>query len=373
VIRRLFSSLSLAVAAIAVPSTAHTQVDIDFPLGIGLRIPLYDRVNGLTLPFGPTITFGDERVVIEPLIAYRSHLGKVDPSLRTRFNFDTIFALTVRGERGTFSNERWIRSDIINSIWSLAFGRDSRNYYRADRGELNLRARLATEQFQTEFYAGPLWENAWSTGWRAGENKEPASIFGKTNARNGLRRPNPLIDRGHIASAVAGAKLQYKTGGERFSTNFDVHLERAWRAPNQSKFTQVTLNQENRLQTIFGQRLEVDGHLVYTGGDPTPLQRYAYIGGSGTLTTINALTLGGDRLLFVDVRYHVPIPGLVLPFLGGPYIAPRFVMGAADVRKFGVPTQEFGARLGAGFLWVQYLRNPRTDRDEFSGGFSVPR
>ncbi len=149
-IRRFVSLGALAVAAVASPILSHAQaVDVNFPLNVGLWFPLYDRVNGLTLPFGPTITFGDERVVVEPLVAYRSNLGKFDPSLRTKVKLDTLFSLSFRGERGTFSNERWIRSDFKNSLWSLAFGRDSRNYYRADRGEARVNLRLATEQLQT--------------------------------------------------------------------------------------------------------------------------------------------------------------------------------------------------------------------------------
>src|SRR6266480_3850875 len=54
---------------------------LSLPLGIGLRIPSYDRVNGLSLPWGPKLELGDGKFDIDALVRYRSNLGKWDPSL----------------------------------------------------------------------------------------------------------------------------------------------------------------------------------------------------------------------------------------------------------------------------------------------------
>src|SRR5215212_5848396 len=59
----------------------YHESPISLPLGIGLRPPAYDRVNGLTLPWGPKLEMGDGRVEIDALVSYRSHLGNWDPSI----------------------------------------------------------------------------------------------------------------------------------------------------------------------------------------------------------------------------------------------------------------------------------------------------
>src|SRR5689334_10610854 len=80
------SSGILALAVIACPTAARAQdttaVDtsyveysdspISLPLGVGLRIPTYDRVNGVTLPWGPKIETSNGRIDLDALVRYRS-------------------------------------------------------------------------------------------------------------------------------------------------------------------------------------------------------------------------------------------------------------------------------------------------------------
>src|ERR1700716_4611371 len=66
------------------PDTTYAAYDespISLPLGVGLRIPSYDRVNGLALPWGPRLDLGEEKLQLDALVTYRSNLGKWDPSL----------------------------------------------------------------------------------------------------------------------------------------------------------------------------------------------------------------------------------------------------------------------------------------------------
>src|SRR6478609_7994295 len=66
------------------PDTSYSdyhESPISLPLGVGLRIPSYDRVNGLALPWGPQLNVGDEVLQADALVTYRSNLGKWDPSL----------------------------------------------------------------------------------------------------------------------------------------------------------------------------------------------------------------------------------------------------------------------------------------------------
>lgn len=358
----------LALAA----ASAQAQVSAELPLGVGLHVPSYDRVDGVSLPFGPIVTIGNSRAVIEPAITYRLHLGDLDPRVRASWNVtDSNLVLSVVGERGTFTNDKWIRSDLVNSLASLGTGSDSRNYYRADRAEWRLAYSLPSLAGLVQAFAGAAFENAWSTGWRAGEDRGPFSFFGRNNEQNGIDRPNPLVDRGHIGSALAGIGGAFELGPVRSEVR--VRGEFAWHTPLDNHFQQYTVNEEGRISTFAGQHLFLNMHAVTTSGGTTPLQRYAYLGGSGTIATVDMLAMGGDRMYFVDAAYVIPIPVIDLPVVGGPFIAPRYMVGAVGIREFGVPTTNLGVRIGFGPLCADYLVDPRTHEHDLGVGLSFSR
>ena len=95
-----------ALSPLVAPTVAVGQVTADFPLGVGLRTPGYDRVDGLVVPYGPTITAGDDLVTVDPRITYRSQLGKIEPVARHRLapRKSDYRSPSLTGERGTFSN-----------------------------------------------------------------------------------------------------------------------------------------------------------------------------------------------------------------------------------------------------------------------------
>src|SRR5205823_7766963 len=120
----------------AAPDTAYGdyhESPISLPLGLGLRIPAYDRVNGLALPWGPKLELGDGKFDIDALVRYRSNLGKWDPSLEGIIRPGDTNELRFFAGTGTFTNDGWIRDDLTNSGAALVAGSDSRNYYRANR------------------------------------------------------------------------------------------------------------------------------------------------------------------------------------------------------------------------------------------------
>jgi hypothetical protein len=360
----------LAACAMAA-TTARAQVSVDFPLRAGV-IPSYDRVDGVSLPFGPTITVGEERVVVNPLITYRSHLGKIDPSLSIggQITRDSTLGFVLSGARGTFTNDGWIRSNLVNSLVTLGLGHDSRNYFRADRGEARLTSALRVPLDVATIFVGGRTERDWSTGWRGGETMGPYSMFGRNDVVDGIQRPNPEINAGHINSVIAGGRAEYV--GLPGSASLDVLFEAAGRSGVGGSFQQLTVNQRSSLETVANQRVEILGHLVTTATNTlTPWQRYAYVGGSGSLATVDLMSLGGDHLYFLDVAYVIPIPGMEIPFLGNPYLAPHFATGAAAVGGFGRPGQNIGVRLGVSVFTLDYLVNPRTHKQDIGVGISL--
>ena len=68
-------------------------------------------------------------------------------------------------------------------------------------------------------------------------------------------------------------------------------------------------------------------------GTSTPPQRWSYLGGSGTLPTLDLLSLGGDHLLYVETNYFIPFQKFDLPVVGAPSVTLRHILGSAGVGK----------------------------------------
>lgn len=366
---------------VAAPDTGYVEYHespITLPLGIGLRIPSYDRVNGLTLPWGPQLVTSDEMVEIDALVSYRSHLGNWDPSLEGFVRPGAANEIKFYVGRGTFTNESWIRSDLFNSAAVLFVGSDARNYYRADRATLRYTRSLTISAIGLTPFIGGIIEKGWSTG-SIPPVKTPWSVFGRTgNLR--MRRLNPPVAKGRINSVVAGSGFQTSRGGleaklnataeHPVSTSFDpgctlIPADNTCLVPG-SSFTQVTLDSRVTFPTFGAQSFAFIGHAVLTPGDSAPPQRFAYLGGSGTLATVDLLALGGDRLLFVQGDYTIPIERIQLPFLGSPFVALRYAAGSAGIGKLPALIQNVGVGAGVGFLRVDYTIDPAQNRSPFS-------
>jgi hypothetical protein len=366
------------------PDTAYVEYHespIAFPLGVGLRIPTYDRVNGLALPWGPKLELADARVDVDALITYRSNLGKWDPSLEGSLRPGYENELRFYLGRGTFTNDAWIRDDLTNSAAAFFAGSDSRNYYRGDRATARF-ARMITSSGLTitPFIGGNL-ERDWSTGSLA-PTKSPWSVFGRKGDLR-MRRPNPRVAKGSITSAVGGTAIEVVRGG--LEGKLDAMLEQSVRTalkpdcsgvpvggtclqpqPGDS-FTQATLDGRVFFPTFGTQTFAVKAHAVVTGGSgDAPAQRFAYLGGAATLATVDLLALGGDHLLYVQGDYTIPIDRIQLPFVGSPYIGLRYSAGNAGVG--GLPTliQNLGVGLGVSFFRADYSIDPAQNRSPFS-------
>lgn len=357
------------------PDTSYIDYDegpISLPLGIGLRIPSYNRVDGLVIPWGPIISLFRERLKIDPTVTYRSHIGKIDPFVTTTVSITSSTRLEVAGGRSTFTNDGWIRSDIINSAAVIGVGSDARNYFRADRGWALLSQEIIMPGWIVTPSIGALTENDWSTGSPVEHTNAPWSFFGKTG-RLKMRRPNPAIQPGHVSSALGRVKAEYEK--EAVKASVDVALEHAFDAPptlfrshrNESgDFTQLTLGSKVTFPTFRDQWFDFRGHAVFTPGDVAPTQRFAYLGGAGTLATVDLLALGGDRLVYVEGEYSVPFAQIQLPLVGPPVLSLRYAAGTAGVGELPDFIQNLGVGLGVKFLKVEYHIDPNYKKTTFS-------
>lgn len=356
----------------------YTESPVSLPLGLGLRVPTYDRVNGLTLPWGPELNLGDEKLHVDALVSYRSNLGKWDPSVEGFVRPGGDNEIKVFAGRGTFSNDEWIRSDLLNSLAALGVGSDARNYFRGDRATARLTHSISTRAITlTPFVAGNI-ERDWSTGSMA-PKKSPWSFFGRKGALK-MRRPNPRVEPGHIGSILGGSGLTLARGG--VDAQLDAQVERslstslgpdcsggaldvACTLPS-NDFTQFTFDSKVQFPTFGSQTFGFSGHAVLTSGPMSPPQRFAYLGGSNTLATVNLLALGGDHLLYVQGDYTIPIDRIHVPYLGSPFVGLHYGAGNAGVGRLPALIQNVGAGVGVEFFRIDYAIDPARNRSPFS-------
>lgn len=342
----------------------------ELPVLDGLRIPSYDRVDGLSVPWGPILR-PTARLELEPTVTYRTQLGAWDPGLHALAKAGEIWRLTADARRATFTNDAWIHSDLINTVGALFVGTDTRNYYRADRFEVAAARVDRTTILELESVAGVSTERAWSLGSADTLGSRPWSVAGRDDARK-IRRPNPPIERGRITSAFVGATARWQYADVR--ANATARIEIPWQAPRDARFAQVTADGTIQFPTFGVQRFRADVHLVATPGDTTPPQRFAYLGGSGTFPAIrDPLSLGGDQLLHIDSRYEIPFPRVAIPFAGAPTLTVRHRVGSAGVQRLPRFVQNVGVMGTLSFFRVEYAIDPATRKDHVGIALSFGR
>ena len=368
----------------------YSESPVSLPLGIGLRIPSYDRVNGLALPWGPKLDLGDGKFELDGLVTYRSNLGKWDPSLEGSARPGDANEIKLYVGRGTFTNDSWIRSDLANSLAALGVGSDSRNYFRADRATARFTRTLTTGAFTLTPFVGGNIERDWSTGSIL-PPKSPWSFFGRKDVLK-MKRPNPRVKTGHISSFLAGSGIALSRGG--LEAKLDATVEHSLKTsltadcsgfPTDAAcalapldFTQVTLHSQVDFPTFGSQTFSFLGHAILGTSNIAPPQRFAYLGGSGTLATVNLLALGGDRLLYVQADYILPIDRVQLPYVGSPFVALRYSAGNAGQGTLPPLIQNLGVGAGVSLFRVDYSidparnRSPLSRKSAVSFGLSLP-
>lgn len=346
----------------------HPVPTVALPGIYGIRLPVYDRTNGLSLAVSPLVVVPEVRTRIEPRLTYRSQLGVLDPSVVIAQPIGRLTTLQGSVGRSTFSNETWIRSDLVNSLGVLWSGKDTRNYFRATRAEATLSRRWETGTSTLEPYLGGRWERAESV------RPDLTSLGGPWSFRDrhevdDMLRPNPQFERGTIASGLLGAHVTWADNGLVASVRLNGEVGTA-RQTSES-FQQATLEGGISFPTFGLQSLRVNAHIVATHGQ-TPLQRYAYLGGPGTIPNLELLERGGDELLFFDASYDIPLTHISLPLGLSPILTLREVLAGADVASMPGIAQISGVRLAVSLLYVELLVDP-ANRRAFPGvGISIP-
>ena len=344
----------------------------ELPLLSGFRIPSYDRVNGVSLPWGPRFNLAGGRYVVDAIGTYRSDLGAVDPRLEARARLSRLDALSLVAERATLTNENWIRSSLLNSLSSIAVGTDARNYWRADRAELWYRRTIELATGTLVPAIGGRVEDGSSVGPEPGTTSNPWSVVNASDSAEGMRRPNPPITPGRISSGVAG--LAYAATIRDVGITTDLLIEAPFETPDDSRFVQGTLDARVEFPTVPNQRFRLEAHALLTGGDVPPPQRFTYLGGSGTIPTLDLLTQRGDQVLFMESRYTIEFPRLAPnEFLGPPSLALRHIIGSAGVDRLPGFVNNLGVQVAIWLLKFDFTIDPETRDTDVSAGLKFTR
>ena len=100
------TSTGIELAYRVPPPPQDTIPTFGLPGLFGFRMPLYDRVDGLSLPWGPRISVADTQLVLDLTLTYRSNIGAYDPAVSVRANLRHGWSATAFGGRTTLSNDR---------------------------------------------------------------------------------------------------------------------------------------------------------------------------------------------------------------------------------------------------------------------------
>ena len=346
----------------------------------GLMIWSYDRTNGVSIPVGIDVNASPMKLQLTPRATYRSQLGRIDPWIGATANPSSNIGLSASFGRSTFSNDSWIRSDLVNSLHTISLGNDSRNYFRGTRGEARLTWFADSTVSILSAYLGARGEHDLSARPDTGATGGPWAFRGRRGIDD-ILRPNPQIDNGRIGSVIAGGAGDWLIETVHARASLDLEIGRASfdsiaglvRAGDRN-FGQLTFDGTVDFPTFGTQSLRFDGHAVLTTRGRTPRQRFAYLGGSGTLLPLDLLALGGDQLVFIDGRYNIPIESVRIPVVNSPLVITlRDAIGGADVGRAPAMHQAIGLRLSASFVYVEFMTDPATRKHKFGAGISLLR
>lgn len=331
---------------------------VSLPGLYGLLVPLYDRVNALTLLVGVDLDRGGSVWLPDASlrVRYRSVRQTFDGDLDLAWPFGR-HTLKLRGGRGVRSNDRWINGDIENSVYAIVGAVDTRNYYDAYFADAGIRL---------GFGSGTLWLSDFVFGWeraRSLENRDPFSIF---DARAGGFQPNlPVIEADIASFAFTGTVGVWGGGGGGQTPGLDAELSfevAEGDVAGDLSFALLGGALRAEIGTTGDQTLLLEGRGQYPLSDDAPPQRWQALGAWGSLPTVVPTGRAGDRMWWVGATYRVPVGkdigrlGRLVPWLQ--YVAGNAWSNAAP-RPSAV--HDIGLGLSLGPLSVAVYTAPSDD------------
>lgn len=336
---------------------------------LGFHPPTYERVDALGIRWGASYLFSEDTVAPTRLhgwVGYMSGRGALEggADLSRQVGRTT---LVVGAAEETATNDRWIRGDLRNSLSFLLDGDDYRNYYLVRRAYLQATTRVGGGDRRVDFTLRGQLE----------ADRSLRTISTWTIIGGDRSRPNPPIDEGEI------------TGVALFADGLWVGHTLAWEVFGSFETAGQVLGGDfsfNRAVLFgeFGMDAFADHVLLFRwyfqgpvlGTSRLPRQRWSMLGGSGTLSAYSIGEFHGDRVVFAESRYVIPLPrGWTLPLLGRPDLELAYAVGNAWTEGMDSDLiQNMEARIQFSFLHFYIATDPTDAADRFkvSVGLSWP-
>lgn len=303
-------SVAFEAGAVRIRGEADVPL-LDLDGVFGFEPPTYDRVDALGVRWGAGLLLPPIRRVQPRLngwIGYASGRGAINGGVElearrgpTRFAFG--------GEERTATQDEWIRGDLRNTLSFLVKGSDHRNYYEAEVAYAELSHEFGRDGLGGVARLRVQLENDESLG--AGT---PWVLFGDDF------RVNPPIDDGRISSIVIGLAGEWI--GRFAAAQAGVDLEFAEDLlGGDFAFGRFVVSGEWAMDALANHLLQVEWRFQgpLPGTASLPRQRWSFVGGSGTLPTFETARFLGDRLVFAETQYIVPLSQrFALPIVGPP-------------------------------------------------------
>jgi hypothetical protein len=289
----------------------------------GFQSPVYQRVDAVTLGWGAlaraTGMAGSPDLEFD--VRYKTGPGELEGSVRNSWYPTDRLRLGLAASRATRSMDEWIRPTWYNSLAVLFAGEDMRNYYRADRAGVEIEwSSVETAKWRSE----ARWSLSLAAGWEDASNltaRDVVALFASDSARD-----NPVVDPGDAYTLHLGFRWSREEGDAR--TAFGLGLEGASRdVGGDFSYLLGEARAVVRRPLPWGHRVDLFaiGRADLSG--TLPGQRWSSIGGVGTLPTIPILSVRGERLLYGEVTYAVPL--FAAASFGGADVFLRGSAGAA--------------------------------------------
>jgi hypothetical protein len=332
---------------------------VALPGVLGFRRISYDRVDGLSVGWGPRLwlTRREFGPALDAWGTVRSARSRLGGGAELRLPLLGGFELLGRAERATVTPDRWIRGDLNNSLSVLAGGHDVRDYHETDRVAVMLRRRnsaLIDGEVAFEPFVSLI-----SARDRPLDSQAPWTVRG----RDRVTRVNPPVTDSLIRSFELGTGIRWVGAASALTLGLGFeHAPERWNTVDFSRW--VT---DFRFQTsgLWQDRVGVRAHHRGTLGDtPAPPQRWTHVGGPATLPTITMAAHRGDQLVFLETDYAIPLRFVRLPFVGTPAARATFATGTAWLAGTAMPDweQNVGAGFEASYFVVQVFVDPRIPR-----------
>jgi hypothetical protein len=327
----------------------------------GFLMPQYDRVNAVTFVWGIGLEPGPQAWIPEAAARVRFYTVReaFDGELELKWRFGRQ-AVIVRGGRVVRSNDRWINSDLENSLYALIGGIDTRNYYDARFAEAVIRLETGTHY---------RWTNDLIAGWERADslvNRDPFSIF---SVRGGFQ-PNAPVTPADAASLALQSVFQFRD--RRLSKlEIEMSVEHAdQEVAGDLSFTLfgAAARADLRVGSEATLVLEARGQAPTSSG--APAQRWRALGGWGTVPTLLPVGRQGDRMWWGAATYRLPLARVGARWRLVPWL--QYAAGNAWVDEGQRPpaVHNLAAGLSLGPLALGIFSDPSDDfRTVLSLGF----